>query len=121
MITDQMTMDILINLAVFFTAYKLGQWVTAGRIARALLNIDAEEIEQIDEEIGIVLERHPEGLFAYRKDDGDFIANAATAEALFERIKDRFPGKNFRLSRPEWATEQEYDDIFNVIVKTFGS
>ena len=48
-----------------------------------------EEVDEDDENLPVLevrIEQHPEGLFAYRKDDGGFIAMGKDREGLMENL-----------------------------------
>lgn len=64
------------------------------KLKRQLDNIPKPEAPKGKEE-PMTIERHGDELYAFTN-DGDFLAQAPTMAILLERIKERFPGRQFK-------------------------
>jgi len=64
------------------------------KLKRQLDNIPKPETAKGQEE-PMTIERHGDELYAFTN-DGDFLAQAPSMTLLLERIKERFPGREFK-------------------------
>lgn len=96
-------MELFIAIFVsIFIGYRLG-WTGRETHAKRVLKQYAESLEkdQIDSKrdgmVELIIERHPEGFFAYHREDNSFAAYGETQEMLEGNLIDRYPGKRFAI------------------------
>jgi len=135
-------MDILgflIQVALFYAVFKLGQWsilvpmkLTLAKLAKEK-GIDLEKVleelrsEQEDEVTEVTkqeefldIERVDGIYFAYG-DQGRFLAQGTDFRSMFENVKQRFPGKSFRVNNYNAnLTEEEASRLVKAVFETFG-
>jgi len=98
--------EFLINAALFWLAFKLGQ--TRGRlevlkeiiirpdeINRIVKKFNKEEQQESRGEETMEVERHGDQIYVYTK-SGEFLAQGPTLEDCLNRIEHRFPERKFR-------------------------
>lgn len=112
---------LIIAVVAFYLGYKLNEkimWFTFGKMMReaGITNkeldkfighwapelkreIDAEEDTQVE----IRLEQHNQTLYAYRKDNEEFLGQGPNQEELFQTIADRFKNVKFVLRQGDGA------------------
>lgn len=131
-------MDIVIQTLLFFAVFKLGQWSIIWPMRSALRKIAAkngidldrllrEHVENLDQtpesntstEREMEIERVGSVYYAYAS-DGEFLAQGADFRTMFDVIKQRFPGENFRISdyRSKF-TEAEADRLIASLREAF--
>jgi hypothetical protein len=115
-------MDYFIIAAIaFYLGFKLNEkimWFTFGKMMKeaGISNKDLdkfvahwapslkEELEVTDKpQVEIRLEEHNQTLYAYRKDNEEFLGQGANQEELFKRIADRFQDVKFVLKQGDGA------------------
>lgn len=92
-------MEILIVVGTLIVGFSLG-WNLRERVAIVKANRLLAELEQSDEEyteevIKITIEKDKDTLFAYHKDNSQFITQAKDREELEKKLAELFPGKKF--------------------------
>jgi hypothetical protein len=93
-------MEIFIVVGLLFVGFTLG-WNLRERVAVVKANQLLAQLEQqVDEEdteevIRITIERDRDTLFAYHKDNSQFIAQAKDRAELEKKLAELFPGKRF--------------------------
>lgn len=123
-------MIIVQSLCVWF-AYKLGQVSIIHKIGRDLqeemkkkgLKVDRDDEGNISisrEETVLKVERVDSQYFAYAI-DGQFLAQATDFRSLFQNLKERYPGKSFRIDRYQAEfTDEEASRMVKSIFEVFG-
>ncbi len=115
-------MDYLIVAAVaFYVGWKLSEklmWFTFGKMMReaGVTNKDLDqfinhwapslsrELEAAEQpQIEVRLEQHNQTLYAYRKDNEEFLGQGADQEELFKRIAERFQDVKFVIRKDDGA------------------
>lgn len=115
-------MDYLIVAAVaFYVGWKLSEklmWFTFGKMMReaGVSNKDldqfinhwapslARETEAAEQpQIEVRLEQHNQTLYAFRKDNEEFLGQGADQEELFKRIAERFQDVKFVIRKDDGA------------------
>lgn len=132
-------LEFLIQIALFFVAFKLGQWsiLVPMKLALAKLakekGIDLEKLleelrseqedvepESTKQEEFLNIERVDGIYFAYG-DQGRFLAQGTDFRSMFENVKQRFPGQNFRINNYNAnLTEEEAGRLVKAVFETFG-
>lgn len=122
---------ILALAVVAWAAFKLGQLSilfalkqdVRERILNGKLSASDAVREVVDlppDECVFSVERHQGQYYAFA-DSGEFLAQGPDFRSMFESIKRRFPGRNFRVQRLQAElTEEEQQRMVDAIVKTFG-
>jgi hypothetical protein len=83
--------------------------------SRAILNVPATNECHFD------VERHDGHYYAYAQ-DGEFLAQGSDFRSMFQTIKQRFPGRNFRINKLQTElTEEEQTRMVTAIMETFGA
>jgi hypothetical protein len=98
--------EFLINAALFWLAFKIGQ--TRGRlevlkeiivrpdeINRIVKKFNKEEQQESRGEETMEVERHGDQIYVYTK-TGEFLAQGLTLQECLDRIESRFPDRKFR-------------------------
>lgn len=129
--------DVLINLIlqaiVCWFFYKLGQASIIKAISKDLLeslkakgisvgrNADGNiEFTQHIEEVILEIERVGSQYFAYN-DEGKFLGQGLDFKELFQTLKSRYPGQNFRIQKDQKTlSEEEVGQMVKVIFEVFG-
>ena len=101
-------MDILIVVGALIIGFSIG-WNLRERIAIIKANRLLAELEHIEEDsseevIRITIEKDRDTLFAYHKDNSQFIAQAKDRNELEQKLAELFPGKRFGVT-PENLSE----------------
>lgn len=115
-------MDYLIVAAVaFYVGWKLSEklmWFTFGKMMReaGVTNKDLDqfinhwapslsrELEAAEQpQIEVRLEQHNQTLYAFRKDNEEFLGQGADQEELFKRIAERFQDVKFVIRKDDGA------------------
>lgn len=115
-------MDIweLVSLvALAYACYKAGQWSVILPIARGIQREIDEgrltlEDEDSEEERKVRIERHNDQYYAYAL-DGDFLAQGATFNELFERFHARFPTQSFRIQKNTDLSDNERGQMIQAL------
>ncbi len=121
----------VILVVALYLAYKLGQAsilaqlkedlrrriitgeITASETVRDVLDLPPEECR-------FDVERHGEQYFAYAE-GGEFLAQGNDFRSMFQNIKQRFPGRNFRINRLQSElTEEESQRMVHAVFDVFG-
>ena len=93
-------MDIFIVVGLLFVGFIIG-WNLRERVAvtyarRLLAQLEEQvEEEESDEVIRITIEKDRDTLFAYHKDNSQFIAQGKDRAELEKKLAELFPGKRF--------------------------
>lgn len=92
-------MEIFIVVGSLIVGFSIG-WNLRERVAVVKANKLLAELEQIQEEtseevIRITIEKDRDTLFAYHKDNSQFITQASTRAELETKLAELFPGKRF--------------------------
>lgn len=123
--------SIIVQVLCLWFMYKLGQASIIHRIGKDLeeemkkkgLAVDRDEDGKIfikKEETSLKIERVDSQYFAYAS-DGQFLAQGTDFRGLFESLKQRYPGKNFRLENYQAQfTEEEAGRMVKSIFEVFG-
>lgn len=111
---------IVIFSVLMYAAFKVGQWSILGELVSELQkNKETSTADNADEE-KIIIEKHNETYYAFGDNDR-FLAQGATFGDLFKGIKDRFPGKDFRIDKhPDALTLEETGKMVDSIFEVFG-
>jgi len=136
-------MDILgflIQVALFYAVFKLGQWsilvpmrLTIAKLAKEKgINLEkmlealrSEQVEEAETELSkqqesLNIERVNGVYFAYG-DQGRFLAQGTDFRSMFENVKQRFPGQNFRINNYSLnLTDEEAGRLVKAVFETFG-
>ena len=91
-------------------------------IAKAEKSMEKEAKPEVDkEEIWIEIERLGHQYYAY-KSGGDFLAQGCDFPELFQRMKQQYPGENFRLPlKPQGLSKDESDRMVTAIFDVYGN
>jgi hypothetical protein len=135
----------LVQAVLFFLVYKLGQWSVLWPI-RALFKRMAEErgmevedflqselkrtgildeaTKEQDTELAaeeqMVIER-VDGIYYAYGTDGRFLAQGPDFRAMFENVKQRFPGQDFRIRDYQAQfSDEEAGRLLKAVFDTFG-
>jgi hypothetical protein len=92
-------MEIFIVVGLLIIGFFIG-WNVRERVAIITANRLLAELEHIEEEtseevIRITIEKDRDTLFAYHKDNSQFIAQAKNRAELEKKLAELFPGKRF--------------------------
>ncbi len=111
--------NIVLMTVLIFVAYKVGQWSMLGEIlSEVAKHKETSEDELVEEKIHI--EKHHETYYAFGENDR-FLGQGRTFTAMLESIRDRFPGKDFRIDKhPKNLTSDEVTKLFESIFEVFG-
>jgi hypothetical protein len=123
--------DYLLVAGFVWMAFKLGQAsilsllkedlrrrIISGELAVSENIRDALDIPQ--EECKFDVERVGEHYYAYAS-NGEFLAQGPDFRTMFQTIKQRFPGRNFRINKLQSElTEEESQRMVLAIYETFG-
>ena len=123
--------DVILAVAALWGAYRVGQLsivlpmsrlvkeaIEDGRLDPKILEDDEQDAE-LDEVLRF--ERVGQQYFAYAVSTGHFLAQGPDFLSLFQTIKDRFPGKSFRVNKKqEDFTEEEVGSMIQGIFQVFG-
>ncbi len=111
----------IIAVIAFYLGFKLNEkimWFTFGKMMKdaGISNKDLdkfvahwaptlrEELEAADQpQVEIRLEEHNQTLYAYRKDNEEFLGQGANQEELFKRIAERFQDVKFVIKQADGA------------------
>jgi hypothetical protein len=102
-------MEIFIVVGAIIIGFSIG-WNLRERIAIIKANRLLAELEHVEEEetseevIRITIEKDRDTLFAYHKDNSQFIAQGKNRAELEEKLAELFPGKRFGVT-PENLSE----------------
>ena len=111
---------IVIFTVCIFAAYKVGQWSILGELASQLAKKAKEKETSPSDEEKIIIEKHHETYYAFGTNDR-FLGQGSTFKDLFLSIRDRFPGKDFRIDKhPEALTHEETGKMVDSIFEVFG-
>lgn len=112
------TTIVLVTVLVF-VAYKVGQWSMLGEIlSEVAKHKETSESESGEEKIHI--EKHHETYYAFGENDR-FLGQGRTFTVMLESIRDRFPGKDFRIDKnPKNLTSEEVGKLIESIFEVFG-
>ena len=124
--------DIILAVAALWAAYKAGQLsiilpvtrmikkdIEDGKLDPSFLEDDREEQAQAEELLRF--ERVSGSYFAYAESSGQFLAQGPDFLTVFETIKARFPGQNFRVNKLQTdLSEEEVGCMVQSIFKVFG-
>lgn len=87
-------------------------------VTSAVKNIIDVESEQ--EECVFGVERHQNEWYAFAE-SGEFLAQGRDFTSMFDRIKQRYPGRSFRINPAKLElSEQEAQTLVQAILNTFG-
>ena len=93
---------VLLFAIVIFILGGVYGWGLRERYANHLLQKLAKHIveEQVSTEdlIQIIVEKHNNTLFIYKKEDGQFMVQGTSFKELNDALENRFPGKRFACS-----------------------
>jgi hypothetical protein len=93
---------VLLFAIVIFILGGMYGWGLRERYANHLLQKLAKHIieEQVssDDLIQIIVEKHNNTLFIYKKEDGQFMVQGTSFKELNDALENRFPGKRFACS-----------------------
>jgi hypothetical protein len=124
--------DIILAVAALWLAYKAGQLsiilpvtrlikkeIDNGTLDADFLDDDADDIT-VNEEL-LRFERVSGCYYAYAESSGQFLAQGQDFLSLFESIKDRFPGQNFRVNKQQTElSDEEVGSMVQSIFTVFG-
>jgi hypothetical protein len=124
--------DIILAVAALWAAYKAGQLsiilpvtrmikkeIEDGTLDPSFLEDAAEPAEAAEELLRF--ERVSGQYYAYSANSGQFLAQGANFMTLFESIKARFPGQNFRVNKVQAElSDEEVGTMVQSIFKVFG-
>ena len=93
-------MEIFIAIGLVILGFCIGwflrEQVAIQQVKRIIDEITLEEIEQeYDNVIRITIEKDSDMLFAYHKENSQFIAQGSTQAELETKLSELFPGKKF--------------------------
>lgn len=113
----------ILLFAVLLGAYHWGRISMLTEIinelkAKGVLPDKLEEAKSEGSEEIIKVERHQGAIYAFGANDR-FLGQGPTYDELFESIKQRFPGQNFRVHK-DGAEDAEFEKMVTSIFKTFG-
>lgn len=123
--------DIVAGVAALYGAYKIGQLsvilpiarlvhseVEAGRLK--LDDLDTESDTEVSETL-LRFEQHSGVYYAYAEQDGQFLAQGPDFLTVFRSIKERFPGKDFRVNKiQKELSDAEVTAMIRSIFEVFG-
>lgn len=129
-------MDILTGLAYgvgLYVSFKLGQFTILTAVKRDVRErllrgeISAKDVvkstvdlDQALDETVIDIEQHQGCYYAFA-DSGEFLAQGKDFDSMFGAMKQRFPGRNFRVPQvPKDLSEEQAGQMVKAIFKTFG-
>lgn len=110
----------IVAIIAFYLGWKLSEklmWFTFGKMMReaGVSNKDLDqfinhwapslrkEAEEEQPQIEVRLEQHNQTLYAYRKDNEEFLGQGADQDELFKRIADRFQNVKFVIRKDDGA------------------
>lgn len=110
----------IVAIIAFYLGWKLSEklmWFTFGKMMReaGVSNRDLDqfinhwapgiqkELEAEQPQIEVRLEQHNQTLYAYRKDNEEFLGQGADQEELFKRIAERFKDVKFVIRKDDGA------------------
>jgi len=70
----------------------------ASHLLKKLTKHIVEEQVSSEDLIQIIVEKHNETLFIYKKEDGQFMVQGSSFKELNDALENRFPGKRFACS-----------------------
>lgn len=98
-------MEILVGILLFIVAFVLGgaygyklRERVAERVLAHLLDEAEKEEKTHDDKIQIVVEKHEDRIFIYKKDTHEFMAQGSSYKELNDALENRYPGKKFACS-----------------------
>ena len=104
-------MEILIGLGIFIVAFVLGGaygWGLRERVAQRIVDKALERVEVLKQnQIPIVVEKHQDTVFVYKKDSHEFMAKGSSMAELNLALEARYPGKKFSCSEEHLAVIKE--------------
>ena len=123
--------DIILAVAALWAAYKAGQLSIILPVARMVRKeiedgtLDPsfleDNVEPAQTEELLRFERVSGCYYAYAESSGQFLAQGRDFPSLFETIKDRFPGQNFRVNKLQTnLSDEEVGTMVQSIFKVFG-
>jgi hypothetical protein len=123
--------DIILAVAALWAAYKAGQLSIILPVTRMIKKeiedgtLDPsfleDDVEPADAEELLRFERVSGQYYAYAESSGKFLAQGPNFMALFQTIKDRFPGQNFRVNKLQAElSDEEVGTMVQSIFKVFG-
>lgn len=131
-------MDILTIILVWVAGFFVGYWRGLHKLAERLME-DPDQFTKLlaavkkakseaklmddmenDRETVIDVEREQGQYYAYAT-TGEFLAQGQDFRSMFETIKNRFPGRSFRINKYNAKlTEEETGRMVSAIFETFG-
>lgn len=126
--------SILLQAAVIYGAFKLGQWTIIVKVAKDIqqkLQLGTLTEEQVDDALGLEktkeqeqvlleIERVGQAYYAYSS-EGQFLAQGTDFRGLLEAIKKQHPNRNFRLNKYQPnLTEEETGRLVKSIFEIYG-
>lgn len=139
-------LSFLIQVALFYLVFKLGQWSVLLPMRLALEKLAREKgidlqrvFEELKQDIAkeedeaetTPVQKHTaeeemniervEGIYYAYGADGRFLAQGTDFRTMFENIKNRFPGQNFRIRDYQAQfTEEEAGRLLKSVFEVFG-
>lgn len=123
-----MTVETILELAALAViAYKIGQWSVAWQIYRQLKSqgldpdqLAASEEDRQSQEEALTIERHQDQYLIYGDSLG-FLAQGQTFQEAFARVRDRYPGRSFRIRDYQTTlSEEEAGRMVRAVFDVFG-
>jgi hypothetical protein len=125
-------LDYIVIGVLLWAAFRLGQASILtilkeeirNRIINGEISVDTESraiLKIPKNECHFDVERVNGHYYAYAQ-DGEFLAQGSDFRSMFQTIKQRFPGRNFRINKLQTElTEEEQTRMVTAIMETFGA